>query len=304
MKVKTSTASRAKNRVVGIIVSLCLIVFVCIVTAISAAENKKTVAVVRTKEPISANAMITDSAVESYDMYYKEFSQYGVVALSDGSKKQAIVTWDNKDSVINKRYAAYYLRQNTALFWDSTVKEQTKKNSYLYSMDGELLNVQLNTSDFGDMVVPGDTLNIRVSYQKTNYDLPSEEVYQLAVSNGTNISAVTTTTTEMLFSEVSVLDMLNSSGTSIFDIYYDYISKSKKEQAALLADKKFLDSVKPKTILLEVTSEEADRYMEISSMSPTYLMTLLPRTGSNSIIDSLGQIQTAIGGTSSTTTTK
>lgn len=301
MKVKTNTASRAKNRVVGIIVALATIIIICIVTAISTAENKKTISVVRIKEDSSVGAgkMITDDDIEKYDMYYKEFANYGVVTFSDGSKKQSVVTWDNKDMVVNNRYAAYYLRGGTVLFWDSTTKEQSKKNSYLYSMDGELLNIQLNTEDFGDMVVPGDTLNIRVSYDKTNYDLPTEEAYQLAVNAGTNISAVTTTETEMLFSEVSVLDMLNGDGASIFDIYYDYISMTKAQQNACLQDEEFLESVKPETILLEVTSEEADRYMEVAAKDPTYLITLLPRTGSNSIIDSLSDIQSALSGTAS-----
>ena len=183
------------------------------------------------------------------------------------------------------------------LFWDQTVREQTKKNSYLYSMDGELLNIKMNTEDFGDMVVPGDTLNIRARYQKVNYDLPTEEQYKLTTEEGGTVQAVTTPVTEMLFSEVTVLDMLNSEGNSIFDIYYDYISKSKEEQAALLADSEFLTSVEPDTILLEVTAEEADRFMEIEANDAEYLMTLLPRTGSSSIIDSLAEIQSALNGT-------
>ena len=104
---------------------------------------------------------------------------------------------------------------------------------------------------------------------------------------------------EMLFSEVQVLDMLNSDGNSIFDIYYDYISKSKSKQQELLKDSKFLKSIEPDTILLEVTAEEADRFMQISAYNPKYLMTLLPRTGSNSIIDSLADIQAALAGKSS-----
>ena len=192
------------------------------------------------------------------------------------------------------------MRSGTVLFWDSTVKEQTKKNSYLYSMKGELVNIQMDTSDFGDMVVPGDTLNIRVSYTKVQYDLPSEEAYQLSLANGKNgIDAVAVDVTEMLFSEVTVLDMLNSDGQSIFDIYYSFIAQSKSNQKALLKNQKFLDSVTPSTILLEVTAEEADRYMEISAKSPKYLMTLLPRTGSNSIIDSLSSIQSALSAKSS-----
>lgn len=297
MKVKSNTAGRAKSRVIGVFIALSTIVFVCVVTSISASENKKVVSVVRLKDNVSANSMITEDMIEEYDMYYKEFEQYGVVNFSDGTKKKSVVTWEDRDSIVGNRYAAYYLRGGTVLFWDQTVREQTKKNSYLYSMDGELLNIKMNTEDFGDMVVPGDTLNIRARYQKVNYDLPTEEQYKLTTEEGGTVQAVTTPVTEMLFSEVTVLDMLNSEGNSIFDIYYDYISKSKEEQAALLADSEFLTSVEPDTILLEVTAEEADRFMEIEANDAEYLMTLLPRTGSSSIIDSLAEIQSALNGT-------
>lgn len=297
MKVKSNTAGRAKSRVIGVFIALATIVFVCVVTSISASENKKVVSVVRLKDNVSANSMITEDMIEEYDMYYKEFEQYGVVNFSDGTKKKSVVTWEDRDSIVGNRYAAYYLRGGTVLFWDQTVREQTKKNSYLYSMDGELLNIKMNTEDFGDMVVPGDTLNIRARYQKVNYDLPTEEQYKLTTEEGGTVQAVITPVTEMLFSEVTVLDMLNSEGNSIFDIYYDYISKSKEEQAALLADSEFLTSVEPDTILLEVTAEEADRFMEIEANDAEYLMTLLPRTGSSSIIDSLAEIQSALNGT-------
>lgn len=297
MKVKSNTAGRAKSRVIGVFIALATIVFVCVVTSISASENKKVVSVVRLKDNVSANSMITEDMIEEYDMYYKEFEQYGVVNFSDGTKKKSVVTWEDRDSIVGNRYAAYYLRGGTVLFWDQTVREQTKKNSYLYSMDGELLNIKMNTEDFGDMVVPGDTLNIRARYQKVNYDLPTEEQYKLTTEEGGTVQAVTTPVTEMLFSEITVLDMLNSEGNSIFDIYYDYISKSKEEQAALLADSEFLTSVEPDTILLEVTAEEADRFMEIEANDAEYLMTLLPRTGSSSIIDSLAEIQSALNGT-------
>ena len=301
MKVKTSTAARAKSRLVGIFLAIVVIVVVSFMIMLSAQETRKTISVVRLKSSVSANAIITEDMLDEYKMYYKEFEQYGITKLSDGTKKQAIVTWDDRDKVIGNRYAAYYMREQTVLFWDATMKEQTKKNSYLYSMDGELLNIKMDTKDFGDMVVPGDTLNIRVAYNETLYDLPDEEAYMLSVeADGRGSSEpLTVGKREMLFSEVQVLDMLNSDGNSIFDIYYDYISKSKAKQQELLKDKEFLKSIEPDTILLEVTAEEADRFMKISAYSPKYLMTLLPRTGSNSIIDSLADIQAALAGKSS-----
>jgi hypothetical protein len=268
-------------------------------TAISSAETKKTITVVRLKSdtPISANSLITDDMLEAYDMYYKEFQQYGTMKFSDGSTRSTIVRWNDKDLVVGKRYAAYYMRGGTVLFWDSTIADQTRKNSYLYSMSGELLNIQMTTTqDFGDMVVPGDTLNVRATYTAKVYNLPTEQEYKLSGTNGSASDGVDVTKTDSLFSEVTILDMLNSSGSSIFDIYYQYIAATKAEQQAMLSDDGFLQSVQPASILVECTAEEVEHYMKLQAAGASYQMTLLPRTSSSSITDSLSEIQTALAG--------
>ena len=299
LQVKANNQSRARNRILGILIALAVVVIITIATAAASAESRKTIAVVRLKDDVSANALITEDMIEVYDMYYKEYQQYGTMKFSDGTTRSTIVTWNMRDKVVGKRYAAYYLRGNTVLFWDSTIKDQTRKNSYLYSMSGELLNIQMTTTeDFGNMVVPGDSLNIYATYSETNYDLPSEEEYKYLVQTGNNTgtNGVEQSKTELMFSEVQILDMLNGSGQSIFDIYYDYISKTKAQQQALLADESFLETVQPASILLEVTSEEVERYMKLQSLGATYQMTLLPRKSSSSITDSLSDIQTALAG--------
>lgn len=301
LNIKANNASRSKNRLTGIIIAACVVVFICIMTAISSAETKKTITVVRIKSdtPIAANTLITDDMLEAYDMYYKEFQQYGTMKFSDGSTRSTIVRWNDKDLVVGKRYGAYYMRGGTVLFWDSTIADQTRKNSYLYSMSGELLNIQMTTTqDFGDMVVPGDTLNVRATYTTTIYNLPTEQEYKLNASSGGTASSdgVEITKTDSLFSEVTILDMLNASGNSIFDIYYQYIAATKAEQQAMLQDDGFLESVKPASILVECTAEEVEHYMKLQAAGASYQMTLLPRTSSSSITDSLSEIQTALAG--------
>lgn len=300
LKTKSNNASRAKHRIFGIVLALAVVIFVCIMTAMSSAEIKKTITVCRIKgdSAIPENALITEDMIEPYDMYYKEFEQYGTMKFSDGQTRSTIVRWSDKDVVVGKRYAAYYMREGTLLFWDATIADQTRKNSYLYSMTGELLNIQMNTTgEFGDMVVPGDSLNIRATYTKTIYNLPSEEQYKLGVDTGQQVSGTAdVVVTEPLFAEVQVLDMLNSSGSSIFDIYYEYISMTKAQQAACLENTEFLASVTPASILLECTSEEVEHYMELQSKGASYQITLLPRNSSSTITDSLSEIQEALSG--------
>lgn len=305
LKVKPTNASRSRNRLIGVFLAIAIIIFVSVMSLISSAESKKTISVVKIKPdaPITANSIIREDMLEVYDMYYKEFEQYGTNRMSDGTIRSTLVRWDERADIVGKRYAAYYLRGGTVLFWDSTVKEQTKKNSYLYNMSGELLNIKMNTvQDFGDMVVPGDTLNIRANYTDTVYNLPTELEYKLNVEssgggagedNGTTVKK-----TSPLFSEVTILDMLNSAGQSIFDIYYNYISSSKQRQGELLKSPEFLESVKPNSILIECTAEEVEHYMALQGLGATYQMTLLPRTSSSNITDSLSEIQNALAGIS------
>lgn len=300
VNLKSNNSSRAKNRLIGIVLALGVIIFVSVLTAISSAEMKKTVTVVRLKNDVAipANSLITENMVEAYDMYYKEYKQYGTMKFTDGSTRSTIVRWQDRDAVLGQRYAAYYMRSGTVLFWDSTIKDQTRKNSYLYNMSGELLNINMTTTkDFGNMVVPGDSLNVRATYTTTLYNLPTEEEYKLSQEAGDGTyNGVEVTNTECLFSEVQILDMLNSDGNSIFDIYYQYIASTKTQQQAMLSDDGFLASVKPSSILVECTSEEVEHFMELEANKADYQMTLLPRTSSSSITDSLSEIQTALAG--------
>lgn len=281
-----SPKKRFKMQVFGVFLSLILIVVVCVFSLLANSENDKTISVCRVRgSGISSGAIITEDSLYEYKMYYKEFENAGTQKLSDGSKRALIVTWENRELVIGKRFASSYLYGNTNLMWTMTTTEQSKRHSYLYSMDGELLNIQMDTSDFGDMVVPGDKLNIRAYYTDTLYNLPTQEEYML--SDGNLGEGVSVQKSVKFFNEVTVLDMLNSNDESIYDIYYNFVSLSKAKQIELLNDTKFIESTIPKSILIQATAEEVDNYSMIQTKNPSYIMTLLPRTNSNVILETL-----------------
>ena len=122
--VKAKNSSRAKNRIIGIMVALGLIVFVCIMTFIASAETRKVITVVRVKNDaaIPANALITEDKIEAYDMYYKEFEKYGTMTFSDGKKRSTIVRWEDRDLVIgqkNRRSSIIYINR----------KKKTRRNN-------------------------------------------------------------------------------------------------------------------------------------------------------------------------------
>lgn len=288
-----NVSNRNKTKFSQTVLVVCvLLIFVIVVIAINVISVNKLqqkVAIVHLKESVAQNQRISESNLEEAYMYAAEFKNVGTVVLSDGTERSAVVRWEERDRIIGG-YAAHYLRKGTAIYWDSLTRETTKKNSYLYKMDGELVKLDVSADVFGDMVVPGDRVNIRCIYTEQSYKLPTVAEYEAM-----NQLGLTMNNTEekqvKLFSNVAILDMLNSDGESIFDIYYELTNLSTAQQQATIKTDEFRSKTAPSQILLCVTEEEADMYMRIQNKQPTYMLTLLPREGSNLILDALAALQ-------------
>lgn len=287
-KVRNSSVSKYSKKTKVIVTLSGVIVLVLGLNFASNLMSNKTVDIVKLNTSVPQDGRITSDMLEKATMTRSEFEETGVYEAADGTKKRAIVTWGDRKSLINA-YASYYIRKDTQIYWDSLTAETAKDYSYLYKMDGELLKVGVSANEFGRMLVPGDKINIRATYTENNYTLPDEKTYTQQQNLG--ISADTSVTkTVKLFNSVSVLDILNDDGDSIFDIYYKLLALPKDQQVTVAESDDFKDLVKPKDILLNVTPEEADRYMEIQGGSPKYMMTLLPRTSGNAITEALNDL--------------
>lgn len=286
---QTKNAKNAKQSILVVGALLLVIIIVFIINIVSVKGLKETVDIVVFTVPLAQDTVITEDKMTKKTMFASEFKAEGEIGFSDGSKRSAIVRWDDRKHILNT-YAAHYIRENTPVYWDALTKEITKKNSYLYKMDGELLKLDVSADVFGDMIVPGDRVNIRCIYTDTTYKLPTVEEYEAMTALGLSLDS-TEEKQIMLFSNVSILDMLNANGESIFDIYYNFINLSVSEQQAMLKSEDFKTSTAPSQILLCVTAEEADMYMRIQNKTPQYMLTLLPREGSNLILDALADLQ-------------
>ena len=148
--------------------------------------------------------------------------------------------------------------------------------------------MEVDPKQFGDIVVPGDRLNIRITYSRTKYDMMSLDEY-LQV-DGKGADAEYEDVTELLFSEVTVLDMLNKSGESIFDKYYNLISLPESKRKAAYEDKSFKEGIEPKSVLIAVTAEEAERYSYLNKNIKSSIVTLLPRTTPNVILNAIDEL--------------
>ena len=275
----------------GVIIALLLVIVAVIgLNFLSTAKMKETVEVVSFISAVPQDGIIREDNMKPMTMSLDEYERQGVVTLSDDTKRKAIVLWEQR-SQINNTYASYYIRENTPIYWDSIGNETPKQYSYLYNMDGELLKISIDPTTFGQIIVPGDHINVRAAYTEQVYTLPTLEEYTLQQAMG--ISQQTSVRRQiLLFNNVAILDMLNGAGESIFDKYYELLSLPKDKQLEMVQSEEFIAAVQPSEILLNVTPEEADRYMSIQSSGPTYMMTLLPRTSSNAITEVLNELAT------------
>lgn len=292
MKVKkevTQNKVRFSQQVVVIIVLAIVILSVIVINSITSASLKRNVEVAVLKTSLPEGAQITEENLEKKTMVEAEYENTGVYELKSGEKKRAIVLWDDIDIILGT-YTTNYIRQNTGIYWDELTKEAPKENSYLYNMEGELLKVDFDPEEFGGMLVPGDRINVRIAYSEENYNLPTKEEYLNAEASGIDLNT-TKMKQEMLFNEVRIIDMLNSDGESIYDIYYNLATMSTTQRKEYVSQDGFDAAIEPATILLNVTAEEADRYMKLTQMGGgKLLMTLLPRTDSNLILDILDEL--------------
>lgn len=292
-KVKSKSSSAKFSKTSKVVLGLILVVAVVLaLNIISSFSLRQTVDIVKLKSAVPQDGRITADNLVKDTMIKSEYEKVGIYTMSDGSKKRAIILWEDKDRIINA-YASYYIRQGTPVYWDSLSKETPKQFSYLYKMDGELLKLDIKADQFGEMLVPGDKINVRAAYTEQIYTLPDEQSYLLQQQTG--IEPQTSITEQiLLFNNTTVLDILNGQGESIYDIYYNLLALPKSKQLEALGSDEFQDKVKPSQILLNVTPEEADNYMSIQSKGPSYMMTLLPRTNGNLITEALNELQTGL----------
>lgn len=302
MTLKPQKAQKSKikfsQNVIIVALVLGIIATILITNYISSAALNDIVYVAQLKESVPKDGIISsEDQFEKVPMLATEYKKQGVIANIDGTERRAIILYDDLHYIFDNggAYAAVYIRAGRPVYWEDLSETGTQKNSYLYQMDGELVRLDVAPTDFGDMVVPGDKLNIRITYETEDYTLPTDTDYE-KIKNTEDIDT-SITVTEMLFSEVSILDMLNGSGESIFDLYYELLTLPEAERATIINSEDFKARVAPSNILLSVTAEEADRYAQIKNKGGDYMVTLLPRDGTSEILDALDELKTGFART-------
>lgn len=277
--------------VIGLVVALILTVM--ITNTISSAALKDIVYIAVLRESLPKDGVITSiDQFEKVEMMAMEYERQGISKREDGTTRREVILWDDLPRIIESggAYAGVYIPAGRPVYYSDLSMTGTQKNSYLYTMDGELLKLNVTGGEFGEMIVPGDKVNIRITYETEDYSLPTEEEYLNQVNAGIEIDR-TVTVTEMLFSECSILDMLNGSGESIFDLYYELLSMPETERKEIITSDSFKSRTTPTNVLICVTAEEADRYAKVGNKGGDYLITLLPRDGTSEILSALDELK-------------
>ena len=288
---KAKSKTKLGQNIVIIFLVVALILTVIVVNKVSSDALTKTVSVAVLTTDIPKDGAITADMFKKVEMHQVGFESMGIDPQTLTNK---IVLWKDLGLLTNSAtgvYAAVYIRAGRPLYWEDLSNKTTQKNSYLYNMDGELIKLDIVPSDFGDMVVPGDKLNVRITYTTDDYSLPSDAQFADLKEAGVSLNGKITVT-ETLFSEVSILDMLNKNGESIFDLYYELLSYPQAKRDAIINSSDFKSRVAPSNLLMAVTAEEAERYARIKNMKGSYLITLLPRDGTTEILNALDELKT------------
>lgn len=220
-------------------------------------KAEQTVQVVMLATPVYKNQVIKENMLKPYDMLQGEFEKYAVVD-SNGVKKRRILKWEEKDMIINS-FAAYPLKSDTYAEYRDFIKSRVdNSDNVLYSFPGKVivpLDIPLSELQaFKTFLQPGDRVNIAAISSKR------ETVVEDDGMGGVTRNQVDIFTTEPVFTDIVIADLLNNNGDSILDIYAAYNDKTVWEQAQLDASQSFKDSVEPKSLLIALTPEELDQY--------------------------------------------
>jgi hypothetical protein len=253
---------------IGVIV----VSYVILTNADKAATDTIEILRVKSGDGIPAFVVMTEDKIEKYNIIKKEYTEDMVLA-------------EDMSTILDK-YTKYYLRQNSILYKDQFTDEKPLRNKWLYEMneENEVLTLPYNLLECGgDILMPGDRVRIRVSYETET---------KPASNNTDNLNQVVTVTrgkaiqTDILFDSIVVKDMLNANSQSIYEVYQEVIKLDEDTRQEVMKSDDFLKNIQPRALLLEGTKTQMNKFSEYNAYSgKTFLITILSRAESEVILD-------------------
>ena len=97
---------------------------------------------------------------------------------------------------------------------------------------------------------------------------------------------------EVLFDKITVRDLLNGKGHSIYEVYKEVLKLSEEQRQKVMKSNEFMENILPKALILEGTKEQADKYAKFSDDGEArFTITILSRKNNQNIMDQLPTIE-------------
>lgn len=274
--------SNLPKKIIAVLVSFLVVIasFSYLNSVNSDAKEFMEIVTIKPNEGIPAKTLITESLIKKGKILKTDF-------------KDGMVTYDKVEEIL-KKYSAYFLRYDTPLYFDQLTDTIPLKHDWLYNLskESEALTIPYDYDKCGgDVLVPGDYVRVRVTYEDAKLSTEQEighEQYANATSTGKK-----SYTTEILFDRILVKDMLNSKGHSIYEVYKEVLKLGEEEKQAAMTSKDFMQSVLAKSLVFEATPEQVDKYTK-SNLHGTFTFTILSRIGNGNLIEQLPTVEKEI----------
>lgn len=274
------------KKVIAVVLSIAVIVGSYIAINKAAEDTRNTVAVVRVKnnDGLEMNTLITENDVETYNIIRTEYSEDMVLA-------------EDIENVIDT-YTMYYLRKNSIVYKDQVGGERPITNEWLYNLaeDEEVVTMQYNYLKCGgDILMPGDRVRIRATYDITNEASTNSSWYGDSSDAIEYSDKNNTKRTQIIFDSIEIMDMLNEDSHSIYEIYKEILRMDEKQRQQVMRSEDFIKSILPRALVLAGTKDQINEYAKYANVKDgDLLITILSRENSNPIIDQLPTLQSEV----------
>ena len=299
--VKRVSNGNTKRIVFGILLlALFGLMIFGIITAYSVQQRE--VEVVAFSHDISLGVMINESDIQPVSILQKEYDNKSKEQWTDAngvtSTGQIYVKWDDradtKKGVVGK-YLSDSAKANDYCLRRDITTDKIESNPWYSQVETgmEIYTLSMDLDDtYTKFILPGAVIRMRLV---TEVDKAQEQAYRDAIANkaGTSdgidvnngfLSAVLPTynvdsskssakvpVSEIVFENLTIIDALNSSGQSIFDIYYAlYNMESTAREQYIRSNASTLKSeLMPEKLVLVLSTTEASQVAEFEQIGNT-----------------------------------
>lgn len=271
----SANSGKLKRTITNVLAVVCLLALIVFMVLID--RNKaKTIPIVMVNQDIYPNQLILEEYFVKKDMPASEVQ----------SSENKYLLWEDRLEA-KDMYSTIFVKDGGYMYKGEYRDNKPLKNAWLQEVaTGNLvITLPYNKSEaFGNILTPGDHLAVQISYDQES------ESQSDAFAN-----VVTRKVSDSLFDKIKIIDLLNSSGNSIYDYYMDLLNLPIEQRDALLRDEGFLQNVAPNSMLLEVTPEQFVKYSKVKNLAGlTYTYGLHKREEGDIIVDQFQDISRQI----------